>query len=142
MRGRLAEGMGKSRAKSSKPCRFRGNPCKSERPLSGLETCNFFFLNFSLCGLAKVNDRLAVWRLLYVHGLFPINPTCKSERPLSGLETSFCFFSNCSMFAYACKSERPLSGLETRPIEPQPAYLSPCKSERPLSGLETLGHLH
>jgi hypothetical protein len=37
VRGRLAEGMGKSRAKSPKSCRFRGN-------------------------LAKVNDRLAVWR--------------------------------------------------------------------------------
>ena len=37
--------------------------------------------------LAKVNDRLAVWRLFFFL-LLSCHPTsCKSERPLSGLET-------------------------------------------------------
>ena len=66
-----------------------GSPsCKSERPLSGLETQpsrNWRVLNQSL---AKVNDRLAVWRQRNFLGPSELLPTCKSERPLSGLETS------------------------------------------------------
>ena len=38
VKGRLAEGLGKSHEKPLKYCRFKGNRCKSERPLSGLET--------------------------------------------------------------------------------------------------------
>jgi hypothetical protein len=37
-------------------------PCKSERPLSGLETVLVLLLLLLLNSLAKVNDRLAVWR--------------------------------------------------------------------------------
>ena len=62
VKGRLAEGMEKSRPKPSKSCRFMGNRCKSERPLSGLETCSLPRPLLGGRGVAKVNDRLAVWR--------------------------------------------------------------------------------
>ena len=46
-----------------------------------------FYSSYLICYLAKVNDRLAVWRLL---GFLEkkIKESCKSERPLSGLETT------------------------------------------------------
>ena len=85
--------------------------CKSERPLSGLETgwrlgggawgIALAKVNDRLAVwrqrrdpetsralfLAKVNDRLAVWRLFYIGITSFFISSCKSERPLSGLET-------------------------------------------------------
>ena len=85
--------------------------------------------------LAKVNDRLAVWRQNQAECEVPRHLSCKSERPLSGLETFLSFLRDSMMST--CKSERPLSGLETGGLGPNSERTSTCKSERPLSGLET-----
>ena len=120
-------------AKSGKKAIFT---CKSERPLSGLETVGPPPLYSRYVRLAKVNDRLAVWRRCPTLPSSSFFPPCKSERPLSGLET----FYSVAPFQplLCCKSERPLSGLETIKHKPHPlGYFQSCKSERPLSGLET-----
>ena len=69
--------------------------------------------------LAKVNDRLAVWRLFQetIFGVLHVVP-CKSERPLSGLETWGWGIAE-TQSGKSCKSERPLSGLETRATPPR-----------------------
>ena len=85
--------------------------CKSERPLSGLETCRFNLTSSKFILLAKVNDRLAVWSHLLT------GPSRENR--------------------YPCKSERPLSGLESSTKKKTTPPSSPCKSERPLSGLES-----
>jgi hypothetical protein len=113
VRGEVSGRDGKSRAKSPKPCRFRGNPCKSERPLSGLETPLFSDPISLGRRLAKVNDRLAVWRqesstsyVIPPYLLAKVNDRLAVWRPENPLHV-------CHLPIESCKSERPLSGLET-----------------------------
>jgi len=69
-------------------CYFKCITCKSERPLSGLETLLPHSGVVESLLLAKVNDRLAVWRQFKpLLRAFDGMGSCKSERPLSGLET-------------------------------------------------------